>query len=84
MVGISFTVYFGLKARKYAERLDSYLRANTRLGQVVDMGGGRSGRVVELPSGRFGVAYTVQPSAALSISGDVKVRKIPAAKDEEE
>ncbi len=83
-MGIFFAVYFGLKARKSADRLDSYLRANTRLGQVVDMGGGLTGKVVELHNGRFGVKYTQQIGGTLSFSGDLQTRKIPAANKEEE
>ena len=84
VVGISFTVYFGLKARKSSERLDSYLRANARLGQVFPMAGGRAGKVVERPDGMWGVEYTRELSDTVVVTDHIQAEKIPAEKDEEE
>ncbi len=65
-VGIFFTVYFGLRARRTEERarrtegkLDSLLRVKATEGEVLHLGGGNTAEVVMLPNGRLGFNYVL-------------------------
>ncbi len=73
-VGIFFTVYYGWRARRTEERarrtekkLDSLLRVTAveGVGQVIDIGGGRTAEVVMLPDGKLGFNYTLTPEPAV-------------------
>lgn len=57
--GVSLSVYFGLRARKTAGKLDSLLRVMAVEGKVIDMGGGSTAKVAMLPSGKLGLNYTL-------------------------